>query len=263
MGELLNQVVAESFLGYSTHDAVLVQSLWASTTTWDDSANTTLLERQLRTCKKAGDAPNLISHLRQQLLKDLCLGFDCDTEWEELPADIRRYLIHRCLGHSVLLSEEQVQFLRSKPNLTCGLGLDTFIARCNYAALAGALSIKRASAWLSEDQSRKPHLHLNPVNAMSTLNLFARTVPTAPPSLPDRLRKYCGYIYHQIGIGCKFFSVAFVADPEYQREVKCTFSHGPRFTQSMVRSFFTGIWIWSKAVQQLFLPIFLVSYNSC
>jgi hypothetical protein len=94
---------------------------------------------------------------------------------------------------------------------------------------------------------------------MPALNLFARTAPLAPPSLSDKLWKYFGFIWHQIGIGCKFFSVAFVADPEYQREVKCTYSHGSHVTRSMTRWFFTSIWMWSKAIQQLFLPIFLVS----
>jgi hypothetical protein len=259
VAELLAQVAAEHFLGFSTHDATLAQSLWASTSAWGDSANSCLLERQLLTCTKAGDASKLISHLRKQLLKDLCLGLDCDTEWEGLPEDIREYLINRCLGLSATLNDNQIQFLSSKLNISCGLNFDTFIARSNYAVLTGALTISRAGAWLSGDQSQRSQLHLRTINSMSMLNLFARTAPIAPPSLSDRLRKYCGFIYHQIGIGCKFFSVAFVADPEYQREVKFTFSYGPHVTQSMTRFFFTTIWMWSKAIQQLFLPIFLVS----
>jgi hypothetical protein len=261
VAELLTQVVAERSLGFSTHDAVLAQSLWVTTSAWGDPANPSLLERQLRTCTKSDDASNLISHLRTQLLRDLCLGFDCDTEWEALPADIRKYLIGRCLGRSAALSDGQIQILSSKLNISCGLEFGTFIARYNYAALAGARSISRATAWLTGDQSRRSQLQANLTKKISILNLFARTAPIAPPSLSDRLRKYCGFIYHQIGIGCKFFSVAFVADPEYQREVKCTFSYGPRITQSMTRFFFTGIWMWSKAIQQLFLPGFLVSFQ--
>jgi hypothetical protein len=165
----------------------------------------------------------VISHLRKQLLRDLCLGFECDVEWEALPADIRKYLLARCLGHSALLSDDQIQFLCSKLNMSSGLKFDTFLARCNYAAFAGVLSLSRASSWVSGDQSRRFHLYRTSFGSMSVLNLFARTSPTAPPSLSDKIRKYCGFIYHHIGVGCKFFSVAFVADPEYQREVKCTF----------------------------------------
>jgi hypothetical protein len=232
--------------------------MWTSTSAWGDSSKPCLLERQLNTCTTTDESSKLLSYLRKQLLKDLCLGFDCDTEWERLPADIRKYLIHRCLGRSAVLSDEQIEFLRSRLHMSCGLEFDTFIARSNYAVLAGVLSVSRASAWISGDQSRRSHLHLDPVNAMSLLDLFARTTPFAPPSLLDRIRKHCGFIYHQIGVGCKFFSVAFVADPEYQRELNCTFSYGPHVTQSMTRLFFTGIWIWSKAIQRLFLPIFLV-----
>jgi hypothetical protein len=156
------------------------------------------------------------------------------------------------------LSDDQIQYLNSKLNNSGGLEFGTFIARSNYAVLAGALSLSRASSWVSGEQSRKSQ-QLKHANSMTVLNLFARTAPLAPPSLSDKLRKYVGFIWHQIGIGCKFFSVAFVADPEYQREVNCTFSHGPHVTQSMTRWFFTSIWMWSKAIQQLFLPIFLVS----
>jgi hypothetical protein len=201
----------------------------------------------------------VISHLRNQLLRDLCLGFECDAEWEALPADIRKYLITRCLGHSAPLGNDQIRFLSSKLNISSDLKFDTFLARCNHAALVDALSLSRASAWVSGDQSRRSHLYPAPLGSMSVLNLFARTSPITPHSLSDKVRKYCGFIYHQIGVGCKFFSVAFVADPEYQREVKCTFSYGPRVTQSMSRIFFMSIWLWSKAIQTLFLPIFLVS----
>jgi hypothetical protein len=254
VGELLIQVVAERFLGYSTRDAVLAQNLWADTT-----ANTSVLERQLRNCSKAGDTSKVVSHLRKQLLRDLCLGFECDVEWEVLPVDIRKYLVDRCLGHSALLSDDQIQFLSNKLNVPSGLRFNTFLARCNYAALSGTLSISRANAWVSGDQSQRYHMYQIPLRSLSILNLFARTSPTAPPSLSDKIRKYCGFVYHQIGVGCKFFSVAFVADPEYQREVKCTFSYGPHVTQSMTRIFFTSIWLWSKAIQALLMPVFLVS----
>jgi hypothetical protein len=146
--------------------------------------------------------------------------------------------------------------------MSSGLKFDTFLARSNYAAFTGALSLSRAGSWLSGDQSRKSHSYQNVVGSISVLNLFARTSPVAPPSLSDKLRKHCGFIYHQIGIGCKFFSVAFVADPEYQREVKCTFSYGPHVTQSLSRIIFMSIWMWSKAFQQLFLPLFLVSTST-
>jgi len=203
------------------------------------------------------------SHLRKQLLQDLCLGLECDVEWEALPADIRKYLINRCLGHPALPSpsEDQIQFLSRKLNMSSGLKFNTFLARCNYAAFAGALSLSRASAWVSGDESQRYHLHKIPLSSISVLNLFARTTPTEPPSLFDKIRKYCGFVYHQIGVGCKFFSVAFVADPEYQREVKYTFSYGPHVAQSMTRIFFTSIWLWSKAIQTLFMPIFLVSWS--
>jgi len=228
---------------------------------WGNSANPGILERQLRICAKAGDAFKLISQLRKQLLRDLCLGFECDIEWEALPADIRTYLINRCLGRSAHLSNEQIQFLSSKLDISSGLKFETFLARSNYAAFTSALSLSRASSWASGDKSRGSHQYHNPLGSISVLNLFARTSPVAPPSFSDKLRKYCGFIYHQIGVGCKFFSVAFVADPEYQREVKCTFSYGPRITQSISRIFFTSIWIWSKGIQKLFLPIFLVSWS--
>jgi hypothetical protein len=195
--------------------------------------------------------------MEKQLLRDLCLGFDCDLDWEDLPLDIRHYLISRCLGISKDLTEIQISFLTSKLEISAGLEFQTYVARCDYAALTGALSLSRARSWASGDESQKKHQSLR--HMKSIVDLLGSIKPPAKPSFYDMVLHYSGIIFHGAGTLCKFFAVAFVADPEYQRELNWTFSAGPRILQIITRVILNGIWILAKSFQNLLLPIFMVS----
>jgi hypothetical protein len=265
VAELLLQVAAERYLGYSSRDAVLAQTLWSENRSWtNNSVVPSTLERQLRVLAKSGNPHDLIDHLKKELLRDLCLGFDCEIDWDNLPADIRHYLVNRCLGIHSPLSEEQTSFFNKKITCIPGQDLESYLARCDYAAFSGAISISRASSWVSGDQSRRSHRALKPQPSTRSLHQIVHLLENtySPPkySFYDKVLKYSGMVYHHIGTLCKFFSVAFVADPEYQREVRCTFPDSSHVGNSITRGILLLIWSWSKAIQKFLLPTFMVSY---
>lgn len=259
--ELLIQVTAEQYLGYKTRDALLAQTLVLNNGgSREDSGNPSALERQLKINSKLGNASELLYVLRKQLLKDLCLGIDPDIEWEALPSEMRQYLTNRCVGILTPVPEEQKSIFVDRLNIASAVGLETHIARCNYAAFSSAVSLARATSWVARDFSSEAH-ELSRVASLPILPVIDLHENTATPpkySTYDQLRMYTGIIYHYLGTFCKFFSIAFVADPEYQREVRYRFPGASHPGNYLVRGLLIGIWMWSKSVQQFLLPIFLV-----
>jgi hypothetical protein len=260
--ELLIQVTAERYLKYSTRDAVLAQTLWLDNGVWnDDATGPTVLERQLKINSKAGTASDLLEVLRKQLLRDLCLGIDPDIEWESLPAEARQYLMNRCTGNFNALPQDQATVLSKKLHLPTGANFETHVERSNYAALTSAISLSRATSWVSGDFSSRSH-QLTRVASLPILPVIDLHEHTATPpiySFYDKIRVSLGIVYHYLGTLCKFFSIAFVADPEYQREVTHTFPGARHPGNFIVRCVLLATWLWSKSVQQFLLPIFLVS----
>ncbi|TVY94223.1 hypothetical protein LAWI1_G000823 [Lachnellula willkommii] len=219
--ELLVQVTAEQYLGYKTRDALLAQTLVLNNGGWrEDSGSPSVLERQLKINSKLGNAPELLYVLRKQLLKDLCLGIDPDIEWEALPSEMRHYLMNRCVGVSTSVPEEQRSIFVDRLNISSGVGLETHIARCNYAAFASAVSLARASSWVTRDFSSEAHelARVASLPVLPVIDLHENTATPPKYSTYEKLRMYTGILYHYLGTLCKFFSIAFVADPDYQRE---------------------------------------------
>jgi len=188
---ILIQATAEQYLGYSSHDAVLAQSLWLNNGAWsEDSVGPSVLERQLKINSKLGNAPELLNVLRKQLLKDICLGVNPDIEWEALPVEMRLFLINRCMGLSASVPEGQKSIFADKINVPSGVSLETHIARCNYAAFISAVSLSRATAWVTGDFSSKTHelARVASLPVLPVIDLHENTATTPKYSVSDRIR---------------------------------------------------------------------------
>lgn len=251
----------------TSRDAVLAQHIWRNDSIWNhNSAAPSFLERQLRHAATMGTTSLITAALTKQLNSDICLGIDCDLDWDDLPADIRQLLLNRCIGRPHVATEDQKTFFKTRSlKMSKGLSFETHIARCNYAAFNSALSLSRINAWINGEKSYKTHKTSEPKFAVSVIDLLGSIKPRYKPSLYDNTVKWCGFCYHSAGTFCKFLSIAFAADPEYQREVRWTYSGGFKYTQGFLTIVFIGIWMWAKAIQQLLLPFFLVSglFASC
>jgi hypothetical protein len=263
----LIQVAAEKYLGYTPSDAVLAQTLWLSNGVLSkNSSDPDILERQLGVHTEADKVSNLVDSQRAQLLRDLCLGFDLNIDSDTLPPEIRTNLVNRCLGVLKPFTADQTDFINKKVNHTPGLDFETYVARRNYSAFWSAREINRAISWASDHDRRssyiqrsheKPHrLHENG----QEIKVIHLAEHISPPryTMYDIVLKYAGMVYHYAGKLCKFFCIAFVADPEYQRELRCAFPGSSNVGNSMARFILLAIWTWAKAIQQLLLPMILV-----
>ena len=129
--------------------------------------------------------------------------------------------------------------------------------------------LERVRTWVVDEASReslernpkeKSQIVLEPPSPGSTIRFVDLLARPSPPkySLYDRVVKYTGAVYHYAGKFCKFLSIALVADPEYQRELDCAFPKSKNPTNSVTRAVLLAIWMWAKAFQRWFLPLFLV-----
>jgi hypothetical protein len=205
----------------------------------------------------------------KQMVRGLCLGVDADLEWEALPEHIRRDLVGRCTEVSQPLSDAHMSFWNSQD---FGVDFETHVARCNYAVAAISLALKRVKSAAEQDYSglsnvERSYKYSSPFDerrSVKSVRSIADLLKKATPpkySVRDKTVDLFSSMYHFAGIACKFFSIAFVADPEYQRELNCTLSRLPTALRSIIRIIVLSIWIWAKAIQTLLLPAFLVSLD--
>lgn len=235
---------------------MLVQSLWVNDDPLDSNSLRSVPKLRLRASSQTRDTASFISHMEKELLQDLCLGFDCDLEWEALPEDIRHYLIDRCLGISRTLTDDQKTFVTSRLSISAGPDLETYLACCDYAAFTGAIDLHRTRSRVGANEPYNAHQALH--RTKSIVGLLASSNTPTEPSLKDKALLHSGNLYHGAGTIAKFFFVAFVADPEYQRELDWIFSRGPRILQTIFRIIFNGMWMLSKCFHQFLLPAFMV-----
>jgi hypothetical protein len=83
-------------------------------------------------------------------------------------------------------------------------------------------------------------------SAVSILGIFTEYV-----------RLPIAYVYHSAGTWVKFFFLACMADPEYQRELNGALLRTPRPIAKLATFVLTGLWIYSRATMSIALPYFL------
>ncbi|KUJ17442.1 uncharacterized protein LY89DRAFT_53649 [Mollisia scopiformis] len=269
VAELIIQVAAEKLFGYSTDDALLARILWLSNNgLWSDASGPAVLETHFR-AHTLENISTLSKHLQKQLLRGLCFGIDVDTEFEELPEDIRQHIVNRCLGIPDRLTEEQKEAMNSKVNRTPGLDFDKYVARRDFAAFSYARMIDLVKERTIGDSSKplgrrsegQSQIVLEPPSPGATIKFIDLLARAPPPkySIYDHIVDYSGAAYHYVGKVCKYFSIALVADPEYQRELDCAFPHGKNPANLLARFVVLAMWLWVKLFQRMFLPVFLFS----
>lgn len=253
-------MVAEIFLGYSHRHSALVETLVANASSQPGEMRIPYsIENHIEAVKKLEATPALRDYFKRQLLQDLCLGFSPDLQWDRMPENIRKYLLNRCLGQPCSLSEAQVDYLKSSICEGSTLDLGDYIARCDYAAFTVALYYARAVTSHTKEFVDEDTLTSGGGSIYSTDALIFKPSISTKRQLYNIPGQILGHIYHKVGVMCKFFAVAFVADAEFQRELECILSGSPKIVASIVIFFLSAIWVYSKSIQNLLLPWFLVS----
>lgn len=259
------KVIAEAIIyataavrfGYSTEHSVLAEMLATSNEPDEELSIPQGIQRQLE--HSAQDRKKIISFTDKALLRHLMLGLDCDTEWDSLPEEIRKFLLSRCFLQRSYLSRGQKDWIRARFCQHADFEVDEYIARCNLGVAFTTLVTEHAS--MLDAQSSDDGLFDHSVALESEFQKFvaAETMPQdAPRRLLDTLWAPFVRIHQILVTMMKFVVVTIVADPEFQRELDYTLAGSPSFFRWPVTIILSGMWSYCKVLQQILIPMVLL-----
>ncbi|KAF2205298.1 hypothetical protein GQ43DRAFT_35562 [Delitschia confertaspora ATCC 74209] len=236
------------------------------------------IAQSMLVCRAAGNEPYLVSECdkrampfgvsgsqvaafesacRKDLLRCLCMGFDCETQWDSLPLDVRKLFLRRCLGNRGPYTNTEMAWINSNVAAEDACTILSRIARYDLGAY---LSIHKYNYFknggnqaVTEKEYRQitadiQHSH-HPILNRSATSIFILCT--------NLIRLPIAYIYHTLGTWIKFLVLAAMADPEYQRELNCALKGTSRVVAKPVTWILTGLWIYARAAMSIALPFFL------
>ncbi|CAI7604605.1 unnamed protein product [Penicillium crustosum] len=239
------QIIAETLLHAVTELMMGVPHEYASLAGSIVSGGVThTMARQLR---EEANTTTVVRWAKKELLRQLCLGFEPDLHWDKLPTEVRDVLLKRCLGQQCSLSNSQRQWLQQRLCTFDTDNLDIHVARCNLGA-ATAISVLDYAHWGTGEAA----LPKEPETSK-----YISYIPRKLPIALSLVRSPASYIYHKLGTMVKFFVVALVADPEFQREFNHVTQTLPTVVRVPIVFSLNMVWVYSKIVQDLGLSFFL------
>jgi glycosyltransferase involved in cell wall biosynthesis len=233
IAETLVHAACESLLNVPHEYALFAESLVAADVS----------ETMTRQMSEERDKSLITKWANNELTRHLCLGFQCDLDWDKLPSEIRVSLVNRCLGKTCQISERQWQWLEETLCKFDTDSLNVHTARCNLGCAIAATALD-----YSRQESGEP-----------TVSKGAETkgyITHIPEKLPLSNRLFSG-LWHQIATLVKFIVIAMVADPEFHRELDYVMKDRSRFIRVPSIFFLSMIWIYARKVQNLGLMFFL------
>lgn len=237
MAELLVHEVAESCFGIERQFALLAQHLISGGLPL--TTRTMLVEED--------DRETVLAWSKKELLKQHCLGIQCDINWDRLPRLMRDWLLRRATGEACQIDSLDLEKLASVLGLSGVEALHTHIARCNLSAEFATSIIELAG----ESRSASIPLH---------------QVTPPPPKHADKamlgsLKQPFSIVYHTVGFVLKYSILALVADVEWHRE----FNHAMQRKRKIIRvpsSFMLNyLWLYAKFTQDMALSFFLFHHR--
>ncbi|KAF1835308.1 hypothetical protein BDW02DRAFT_294479 [Decorospora gaudefroyi] len=258
IAETLLHACSEVMFGMPHYQAEIAESMLACRELNTDFYP--ISECSKRSMPSASVGPNALtfeSACRKELLRNLCLGVDCDTQWDDLPLDIRRLFLRRCLGIRASYTNTEMSWVNAYVLTESSCTILSCIARYDLGAYLSATKYNffknRSIQALTEKEYRQMtadiHEAYHPVLNRSAVSIFS--------IFTEYVRLPIAYIYHSIGTWTKFFILACMADPEYQRELNGALVRTPRFLAKPATFVLTGLWIYSRVAMSAALPFFL------
>ncbi|KAF2024201.1 glycosyl transferase [Setomelanomma holmii] len=198
---------------------------------------------------------------RRELLRNLCLGYDCETQWDTLPLEIRRLFLRRCIGARGPFTNTEMSWIHANVAAEDSCTTLSRIARYDLGACLALNKLnyfrQRSDQALNEKEYRQLTADIqesyHPVLNRSAVSLFS--------IFTEYIRVPLAYVYHSIGTWVKFFVLACMADPEFQRELNGALIHTPRVIAKPTSFILTGLWIYSRAALSVVLPFFLYHHR--
>ncbi|EMD59831.1 hypothetical protein GGP41_008402 [Bipolaris sorokiniana] len=258
IAETLLHACMETFLETPHSQAEIAESILACRENDSEQYAISECNRRSMPALVAGqDALSYGKACRKELLRNLCLGFDCETQWDNLPLDIRRLFFRRCLGIRAPYTNKELSWIHENIRTEESCTILSVIARYDLGAYLTVVKYSyfrnRGDQSLSNKEYRQVTADIqtayHPVLNRSAVSMFSL--------FTEYIRLPVAYVYHSAGTWAKFFVLACMADPEYQRELNGALLHKPWIIAKPTTFLLTGLWIYSRRAMSIVLPFFL------
>ncbi|KAL5117245.1 hypothetical protein ACEQ8H_004804 [Pleosporales sp. CAS-2024a] len=258
IAETMLHACTETMFGMPHQQAEVAESLLACRPVSGGLYNVSECSKRSMPAQVTGpDAHAFGVNCRMDLLRHLCLGFDCEKEWDTLPLEVRRLFLRRCLGSRGPFTNTEMSWIHANITAEDSCTILSKVARHDLGAYLAVSKLSyfqhRGDQVLNEKEYRQLTADIqesyHPVLNRSAVSLF--TIFTEYVRIP------LAYIYHAIGTWIKFFVLACMADPEFQRELNGALIRTPRMLAKPTTLIFTSLWIYSRSAMSLVLPFFL------
>jgi hypothetical protein len=152
-----------------------------------------------------------------------------------------------CHSTSVAYTNTEMSWINSNVAAEDGCTILSRIARYDLGAYLAVHKYNyfkhRGNQAISEKEYRQITADIQESHH-PVLNRSATSVFTG---FTKKIRIPFAYVYHTTGTWIKFFVLACMADPEYQRELRCALGRTPAFIARPTTWVLTGLWIYSHA----------------
>ncbi|PVH97644.1 glycosyltransferase family 4 protein [Periconia macrospinosa] len=258
IAETLLHACARTMFGMTRHQAEITESILACRSIQSDAYLVSECAKRTMPSESTGPkAAAFETQCRKEILRHLSFGYDCDKDWDNLPLEIRRMFLRRCMGARGPYTNTEMTWINKHVAAEDSCTILSRIARYDLGAYLAVSKYNyfksRGGRQLSEKDYRQVTADIqeahHPVLNRSATSVLGRVFKkvTAPAI----------YTYHTLGQWIKFFVLACMADLEYQRELKCALGRTPLFIAKPVTFILTGLWIYSHAAMSRVLPFFL------
>lgn len=190
------------------------------------------------------------------ILRHLLLGVDPETEWDDLPQSIRKFLLAHSVGQVHSISTEEEAWIAARSCAADAFNCEDYIAR--YRLSAALTTAIVAYARLFSSPARVEYLNdfnsldLHEENFATTSNIVATTAANGS------IRRFCTRV-ERIWKACvKFLILSLVADPEYQRELEYMTRALHPAIKYPVTFLLNGIWCYAKFLQGYIIPVVIL-----
>lgn len=258
IAETLMHACSETMFGIPHHQADVAESMLACRPVGDEAyAISECSKRAMPFGGSDTEAGAFETRCRKDLLRFLCLGRDCETQWDDLPLDIRRLFLRRCLGARGPYTNTEMSWINSNVAAEDACTILSRIARYDLGAFLVVNKYNYFKDHQNESGSEKEYRQKTADIQQAHHPVMNRSATSALSVFRSYIRVPIAYTYHTVGTWIKFFTLSAMADTEYQRELKCALGSTPRFIARPITIILTGIWIYSRRSMSIILPFFL------
>jgi hypothetical protein len=258
IAETLMHACAETMFGISHYQADIIESMLVCKP--DENGTSIVSECSKRSMPFGASATQgaaFETTCRKELLRHLCLGYECDTQWDSLPLDIRRLFLRRCLGARGPYTNTEMSWINANVSAEDACTILSRVARYDLGAL---LTVNKYNYFKNQqDQAyNEKEYRQNTADILHSHHpILNHSATSILGFFTEYIRVPLAYIYHSAGTWVKFVVLAAMADPEYQRELSCVLKDSPRSIAKPVTFILTGLWIYCRWTMSVSLPFFV------